>query len=75
MVVSSDITWLSCNHNLPFDYYMNPSCPALFSGTGKRVCTLGGDIKKGTGTTLNLSHKNVMLIWPQVIKINTVPGQ
>lgn len=78
MVVSSDIPWLSCNHNLPFDYFMtvlNPGCPALFTGYGQRSCYLTGNFFTGTGTKLDLSHKNVMLIWPQVLKMNTVAGK
>lgn len=78
MVVSSTISWLSCNSNLPFDYYMwylNPGCPGLFTGNGQRSCYLTGNFFTGTGTTLDLTHKNVMLIWPQVLKMNTVAGR
>ena len=60
MVVSSAIAWLSCNNNLPFDYFMQiltPPCPALFSGSGTRNCYLQGNFFTGTGMTLNLSNK------------------
>ena len=69
MVVSSSISWLSCN-SVNFTAVTN--CVNLITGSGVRTCDLIGNFTSGTGQVIDISHTNVMLIWPQTLWMNTV---